>query len=169
MKKVQHYQVQEGLFAGEYPGSFAAEITADRLEELIAKGVRTFIDLTTPVDRLEPYEPAFAEFKDADLRRFAHEIPDMSIPSAPAVMRGILDRIRSELEADRICYVNCWGGIGRTGTVIGCWLKEQGLSDREALDEVQRRYFQGMEKSSWHPKSPQTPAQHRYVRDWPDV
>lgn len=169
MKKVQHYLVQEGLFAGEYPGSFAKEITADRLEELIAKGVRSFIDLTTPVDRLDPYEPAFAEFETLELRRFAHEIPDMIIPSSPAVMRGILDRIRTELEAGRDCYVHCWGGIGRTGTVIGCWLRENGLSDREALDEVQPRYFQGMEKSSRHPKSPQTPEQHRYVRNWPDV
>ena len=169
MKKVQHYQVQEGLFAGEYPGSFAAEITAVRLEELVAKGVRTFIDLTTPVDRLEPYEPVFAEFKETDLRRFAHKIPDMSIPSAPPVMRGILDRIRSELEAGRSCYVHCWGGIGRTGTVIGCWLKESGMDSLAALDEVQRRYFTGMEKSAIHPRSPQTPVQVRYVRNWPDV
>ena len=169
MKKVQHYQVQEGLFAGEYPGSFAAEITADRLEQLIAKGVGSFIDLTTPVDRLEPYEPAFPQFKDSDLRRFAHEIPDMSIPSTPAVMRGILDRIRSELEAGRTCYVHCWGGIGRTGTVIGCWLKESGMDSRAALDEVQQRYFTGMEKSAIHPNSPQTPVQVRYVRNWPNV
>jgi protein-tyrosine phosphatase len=169
VKKVQHYQVQEGLLAGEYPGSFAAEITADRLEELVAKGVRTFIDLTTPVDRLEPYETAFANFEDLDLRRFSHEIPDMNIPTSPAVMRGILDRIRSEMADGRDCYVHCWGGIGRTGTVIGCWLKESGMDSLSALDEVQRRYFAGMEKSVIHPRSPQTPVQVRYVRDWPDV
>ena len=169
MKRVQHYQVRDRLFAGEYPGSFAAEITADRLQELISKGVRTFIDLTTAVDRLEPYEPAFAEFKDVDLRRFSHEIPDLSIPSTPDVMHRILDRIRTELEADRGCYVHCWAGIGRTGTVVGCWLKESGMDSLAALDEVQRRYFAGMEKSAIHPRSPQTPVQVRYVRNWPDV
>jgi protein-tyrosine phosphatase len=93
----------------------------------------------------------------------------MSIPSTPAVMRGILDRIRSELEAGRTCYVHCWGGIGRTGTVIGCWLKESGMDSRAALDEVQQRYFTGMEKSAIHPNSPQTPVQVRYVRNWPNV
>lgn len=168
---MQHYEVHEGLFAGEYPGSFVPEVTAERMEELIAKGVRTFIDLTTPADLLEPYEPLLGDLGggNLELRRFAHEIPDMSIPDSAGVMHGILGRIRAELEAGRTCYVHCWGGIGRTGTVIACWLKEKGMSDHEALDEVQRRYFQGMEKSARHPKSPQTPAQHRYVKDWPAV
>lgn len=168
MKPVQHYEVHEGLFAGEYPGSFASEIAVWRLEELAGKGVRSFIDLTTPADRLDPYEPEFANpvFPAGELRRFSHEIPDMGIPASPKVMRAILDRIRQELAGGRACYVHCMAGIGRTGTVVGCWLREQGLSDREALEEVQRRYFHGMEKSAWHPTSPQTAAQTRYVRDW---
>ena len=162
---VQHYQVHDRLFAGEYPGSLAPEVTQDRLKFLLEKGVQTFIDLTSPNDHLDPYEPVMLEL-DEGLTRYSHEIPDLGVPKTPAVMRGILDRLRSELDAGRTCYVHCWGGIGRTGTVIGCWLKESGLDAVAALDEVQRRYAAGMEKVVRHPYSPQTPEQIRYVKDW---
>ncbi|MCW1885790.1 hypothetical protein OKA04_13700 [Luteolibacter flavescens] len=162
---VQHYQVHDGLFAGEYPGSFAPEVTEDRLKFLVGKGVQTFIDLTTPHDRLEPYEPVLRELGEG-LTRYSHEIPDLSVPASPEVMRGILDRLRAEIDAGRTCYVHCWGGIGRTGTVIGCWLKESGLDATAALDEVQRRYAGGMPKVARHPRSPQTAEQARYVKDW---
>jgi len=170
MKRVQHYEVEQGrLYAGEYPGGHYPDVDLLRLEELIARGVRTFIDLTTPADRLDPYEDLFAELDPAgslELRRYSHEITDRGIPSSPEVMRAILDRLRAETEAGRACYVHCWAGIGRTGTVIGCWLKESGLDAALALDEVQRRYFTGMEKSAYHPRSPQTPGQARYVQEW---
>jgi len=35
-------------------------------------------------------------------------------------MHEILDTIDAALSAKRIVYVHCWGGVGRTGTVIGC-------------------------------------------------
>ncbi|MCW1922581.1 hypothetical protein OKA05_08445 [Luteolibacter arcticus] len=163
---VQHYQVHDGLFAGEYPGSLAPEVTEDRLKFLIGKGVQTFIDLTTSHDRLDPYEPVLRELGEG-LTRHSHEIPDLGVPTSPEVMRGILDLLRAELDAGRVCYVHCWGGIGRTGTVIGCWLKESGMDAAAALDEVQRRYAAGMPKAIHHPRSPQTPQQIRYVEEWP--
>ncbi|MEK7952577.1 protein-tyrosine phosphatase family protein [Luteolibacter soli] len=162
---VQHYQVHDRLFAGEYPGSLAPEVTEDRLRSLLERGVQTFIDLTTPDDHLDPYEPVLRELGEG-LKRHSHKIPDLSIPETPQVMRGILDLLRAELDAGRTCYVHCWGGIGRTGTVIGCWLKESGLDATAALDEVQRLYASGMEKVVRHPRSPQTPEQVRYVKEW---
>src|SRR5688572_21286717 len=110
---VQHYQVHDGLFAGEYPGSLAPEVTEDRLKFLLEKGVQTFIDLTTSHDRLDPYEPVLRELGEG-LTRHSHEIPDLGVPTSPEVMRGILDLLRAELDAGRTCYVHCWGGIGRT-------------------------------------------------------
>jgi protein-tyrosine phosphatase len=131
----------------------------------LEKGVQTFIDLTTSHDRLDPYEPVLLELGEG-LIRYSHEIPDLGVPATPQVMRGILDRLRTELDAGRTCYVHCWAGIGRTGTVIGCWLKESGLDAGAALDEVQRLYGSGMEKVVHHPRSPQTAEQLRYVKDW---
>jgi len=33
-------------------------------------------------------------------------------------------------------YVHCWAGVGRTGTVVGCLLREQGFS--AAADAAQK-------------------------------
>ena len=51
-------------------------------------------------------------------------------------MVSILATIRDEIAAGRPVYVHCWGGTGRTGTVAGCWLVEQGLTGDEALRRI---------------------------------
>ena len=87
--------------------------------------------------------------------------------------------LRSKLAGDGYCdvaidkalddgknvYVHCWGGIGRTGTVVGCWLVRRGMTGDEVLAQIAERW-QGMEKRYRHPRSPQTPQQRRYVRSW---
>jgi len=61
------------------------------------------------------------------------------------------------------------GGIGRTGTVVGCWLRECGCDAEAALEQVQNLYSSHMEKVRYHPESPQTPEQRNYIRDWKPV
>src|SRR5690606_10607036 len=139
---VSHYPVRPGLFAGEYPGHPSPNVAESRLRELVSRGVTTFVDLTSPEDRLMPYEPLFPEVEEASgpLRRTSCAIPDMDMPSDPDLTRAALELIRSEIVAGRTCYVHCWGGIGRTGTVVGCWLREEGWDGEAALAEVQRHY-----------------------------
>lgn len=167
----QHYQVEPFLFAGEYPFLWDPVPGRRLLEFLVDRGIRTFIDLTTEWDGLEPYEPVLKEIGAVEslaLRRSAHPIPDMSIPDNPAVMHRILAEIRQEIATRRGVYVHCWGGIGRTGTVIGAWFREQGLGADEALAKVQRLYS-SMPKVAVHPRSPQTVAQRHYVSMWPPM
>ena len=169
---VNHYPVHPGLYAGEYPGDLSPNVAETRLRELVERGVRTFIDLTARADGLQPYEPILAEVDDEGalgLKRYSFEIPDMSVPTGPEVMRGVIDLIRAEIAAGRTCYVHCWGGIGRTGTAVACWLRdEQGLDAAAALAEVQRLYdaHMGEEKRRKYPRSPQDPTQFRYVEEW---
>lgn len=171
---VSHYPVQPGLFAGEYPGHADPDTTRRRLLELAAQGVRTYIDLTTPQDRalgLLPYDVHFNEVHAAtgiEPVRHPFGITDMGLPSDVTQMRSVLHLIRQELDAGKTCYVHCWGGIGRTGTVVGCWLRDRGLDGETALAEVQRLYSSHMPASKLerNPNSPQRPAQMRYVRNW---
>lgn len=169
----QHYPVEEGkIYAGEYPGARSPEYAEARLKHLIGKGIRTFVDLTAPADDMEPYEDLLARLAQDGgfpLRRISLPIRDMGTPQSAATMQAILDAIRGSGEESPAVYIHCWGGIGRTGTVVGCWLRECGHDAEAALEQVQSLYSQHMEKVSYHPESPQTREQRSYVRDWKPV
>lgn len=60
------------------------------------------------------------------VRHFSYPIPDMGVID-DAGYDAILAVIRDELDAHRMVYVHCWGGKGRTTTVIGCLLADTGL------------------------------------------
>ncbi|MGB6222771.1 protein-tyrosine phosphatase family protein [Haloferula sp.] len=165
-EKVQMYEAVKGVvFAGEYPGFWKPKLALKRLNFVVGQGVTTFVNLTTKHDQLEPYEGLLAGI-DPGLKHLPFPIPDMDVPSSDEVMSQVLAAIRREGEAGRVCYVHCWGGIGRTGTVIGCLFREQGLGADEALEKVQSLYAKGMPKVARNPHSPQTRKQCDYVRDW---
>jgi protein-tyrosine phosphatase len=105
-----------------------------------------------------------AKARDVDVVYIRIPIRDAHTPD-PGVMETILDTIREAQEAERIPYVHCWGGIGRTGTVVACHLIEQGHSADEALEMVQS-FFETYERE-WPPyRSPETDDQHEFVRAW---
>jgi protein-tyrosine phosphatase len=167
---VQHYPVETGLFAGEYPGGVRRENALARIRQLVNEGVTTFIDLTTPEDAalgLAPYEHLLSDCSP-ELVHHRFAIPDMGIPAGPETMRAVLDLIRREKAAGKVCYVHCWGGIGRTGTAVACWLVERGMAPDAALARVQQLYesHMSLEKRERYPHSPQQPAQLAYVRNW---
>ena len=78
-------------------------------------------------------------------------------------MRMILDRIDAALDAGETVYVHCFGGIGRTGSVVGCWLVRHGLSGKAALEQI-ARWRKGT-PDGWK-VSPETRAQRAFVRGW---
>ncbi len=164
----QFYPVIPGaFFAGEYPGHQDPKVARERIEFLADLGVRLFVDLTTGADGLEPYEQVLGELGVGGMERLACPVFDLDVPGSPEVMSTILDAVRSAVAADRPVYVHCWGGVGRTGTVVGCWLREQGLPAVAALAKVQRLYRQMPKSRGRHPQSPETVAQRDYIRNWP--
>ncbi|KPK58669.1 MAG: protein-tyrosine phosphatase family protein [Gammaproteobacteria bacterium] len=155
------------LLAGEYPASTRPELAMPRLESYLECGITDFIDLTTPGE-LDPYEDLLHELGRARQLQVDYlrlPIVDMSIPEDPANMTRILDEIDQRIDTGGTVYVHCWGGIGRTGTVIGCYLVRQGLTGESALGQLARLWPQ-MEKSAWYESTPQTPEQFDYVRRW---
>ncbi len=107
------------------------------------------------------YPRELAPFRDAGITAFVdltegeYAIPDRTCPS-PATMTRILDRLDELLAAGEVVYVHCLAGIGRTGTVVGCYLVRHGTSGQDALDTVER--LRGA--------PPETPEQLRLVLDW---
>lgn len=162
------YWVIPGRFlAGEYPGAFRPATARQRLADYLASGITYFLDLTQPHDGLEPYVEFLAE-EGARLgittEYVRMPIYDMSVPSSTHMV-AILDTIDQALAAGKNVYVHCWGGIGRTGTVIGCHLVRHGYDGEQALAQL-AYWWASVEKSNRSPRSPETNEQVNMVRDW---
>ncbi|HEY8376361.1 MAG TPA: protein-tyrosine phosphatase family protein [Nannocystis sp.] len=162
------YWVRPGLLlAGEYPGAREEAVARDKIGRLLAAGVQVFIDLTEPGE-LEPYAPllqAEARARGAAVEHLRFAIRDKSVPSSPALVDAAISAIDAALAASRAAYVHCWGGIGRTGTIVGCWLVSQGASGEEALAAI-AGFWRTVEKVHRRPRSPETDEQCDYVRRW---
>lgn len=161
------YWVEPGRFlAGEYPGRFDAEQTRRRMAALLAAGFDTFIDLTAPGE-LPAYLPALLEEARRYEREISHKrypITDFGLPTTET-MRAILDEIDRALAEGRQVYLHCWGGVGRTGTTVGCYLVRRGLSGEAALRRL-AEWWQNVPKSLYHPRSPETREQREFVLNW---
>jgi len=72
--------------------------------------------------------------------------------------------IDAALAEGNVVYVHCYGGIGRTGTVVGCYLVRHGLSGREALVEIVRLR---RDTPDGFKRSPENDWQEQMVLDWP--
>jgi protein-tyrosine phosphatase len=59
-----------------------------------------------------------------------------------------------------------WGGIGRTGTVVGCWLAEQGVAQGEEAIEKIAELRATWDDPTIYRDSPETETQRNIVRSW---
>lgn len=155
-----YWVVAGRLAGGAYP--FAAETASGThlLSQLEDAGLDRYVNLTHPNDRLEPYEPHLA----ATSVMLSHPIVDFGIPTSDAMVTT-LDAVDQELAAGHNPYVHCWGGVGRTGTVICCWLVRHGVTTGGgalALLEDLRQQDRVVSDR----RSPETDAQRRFVLGW---
>jgi hypothetical protein len=153
------YWVDPGrLLAGPHPAWDGTGTAAACIAKLEAAGVGLFVDLTMPGER-EPYTPL--------LRHARHErrgIADRGTATHEAY-RGILDLVDAAHRDGERVYVHCLAGIGRTGTVVGCWLRRHGLDDGDALARI--AHLRRSVPDAWQ-RSPETDAQRLVVTQWGD-
>ncbi len=160
------YWVIDGLLlAGEYPGGSNPEETHGRLERFLDAGIRVFYDLTERGE-LRPYEAVLQEVADGrgiDVTYERVPIRNRTVPEREQVQR-VLASIGENIEAGRPCYVHCWGGVGRTGTMVGCWLVErQQLGGDDALGRIAELRAKTPHA---HVTSPETDEQCAFVAEW---
>ena len=161
------YWIQPGkLLAGEYAGAPDEGQARAKLHRLLEAEVSFFLDLTEVDEyRLKPYAhllKAESAILEHPIEYHRMPIRDGHVPT-PEVMKHILDTIDTALYARRIVYVHCFAGIGRTGTVVGCYLVRHGLSGESAVAEI-ARLRRGL-PNSWM-VSPETEIQRQTVRNW---
>ncbi|MBG8553460.1 ADP-ribosylglycohydrolase family protein [Hymenobacter guriensis] len=158
------YWATPNILACEYPGDRNPAKATVKLNALLDAGITDFFDLTE-VHELVPYDillqqVAVTRRQTVHYHRFS--IPDAGLPDE-ATLEAILASLADSVAAGRKAAVHCWGGIGRTGTVIGCYLvRYQKFSGSEALAHIAHEW-KGVEKSCRIPRSPETDAQFRLV------
>jgi protein-tyrosine phosphatase len=162
------YWIRPGaLLAGEYPGAKDEAEARRKLRRLLEAGITFFVDLTEKGEYgLNPYATLLLEeagrFPNQRIEYRRLPIQDISTPE-PELMEEILALIDGAIAARHKVYVHCYGGIGRTGTVVGCFLVRQGTSGDEALAEI-ARLRTGI-PNGWR-QSPETPEQREMILDW---
>lgn len=164
-----YWAVPGRLLAGEYPGDRQAASTRQKLQTYLDTGVDAFLDLTEESE-LRPYLEdleaiARASGKAVHYKRLP--IKDVQIPDSPQEMKDILLTIGQWLRDGRTVYVHCWGGVGRTGTVVGCHLVDQGMPGTAVLRHLAVLWTRmGADKRLRRPVSPETNEQRDYVLQW---
>lgn len=159
------YWVVPGLLlAGRYAGAVGERAARTRIGRLLDAGIRVFVDLTE-----EGELPSYYEFlRDAAIggrfgvRYVRWPIADRAVPDDNEVCET-LEMIERAVAAGQPVFVHCWGGIGRTGTVIGCWLAQNGYAGDAALQRL-KELRDGCADSFWD--SPENERQREFVRGW---
>ncbi len=130
------------------PGSHQA-LDAD-LKELKGMGVAAIVSLTEiSLDR--------EALDAAEIIHIHIPIPDFQPPTLSDI-RETISFIQSCLSQEKPVAVHCLAGLGRTGTILACWLVSDGLDPESAIYRVR----------SFRPGSVETLEQERSVYAFAD-
>lgn len=138
-------------------GTHRRELSADVRWLRQANAVDTFLLLVEDHELRALGVPQIAEAMAAQgIELVRHPIVDADIPSDRAAFRETLKDLRSRVAVGQNVVVACRGGLGRTGTVVACLLREAGLDGAAAVELTGATRHGTIETS----------AQERFVREW---
>jgi protein-tyrosine phosphatase len=168
-ERLHAYWAEPGkILAGEYPwgvspGDEDAEEHRGKLELLADAGIETIFDLTSEGERISYAERwrEIGEERKRPLRRSHYPIADGEALD-PEEFAAIIAELERELAANRKVYIHCFGGRGRTGTLVGIWYVSIGRTADEALALIAEAR-RGTKKE--HQSSPETEVQIDAIRE----
>ena len=120
----------------------------DDLSFLYSQGVRAVV-------RMEERTIAANTVNQFDLVDMYEPVTDFTPPKLDQIQR-MIEFIDQQTAAKRPVVVSCYAGIGRTGTVLACYLVHRGASPEDAISRVREL----------RPGSIQTPEQQAAVHGY---
>ena len=167
-----YWIVPEKLLAGGYPGSEDPVEEERNLKGLIQAGIRHVISLMEPQEFNPPDDPfpPYVDHMESIAKKLKISvtfdqisIKDFSVPTERQMIR-ILNQIEMCIKYDKPVYVHCWGGKGRTGTVVGCYLARYGIAAGNDVIKMIKELRKNTECFS--DPSPETTKQISMVINW---
>jgi hypothetical protein len=167
-----YWVISGKLLAGSYPGSKDPKEATEKLTALIESGIRHVINLMEPDERdftghrFVPYEEVMESISAKMRVSVTFEplpIKDLFIPTERYMAR-ILNQIDFCIKHGKPVYVHCWGGIGRTGTVVGCYLVRHGLATGKNVIDMIKNLRKDCEDADR--RSPEKREQREMVVGW---
>ncbi len=148
--------ITDKIYAGEYAGDL--NNPQQKVSRLEMFGITHIIDLTEEGE-LKPYNHLLNSY--VEHHRFP--IKDVSVPKGYNEVYDLLEYLNSIIaDNDNKVYIHCWGGVGRTGTIVACLYEYFGEDYDRAIDHL-RQSFKECPKSQWR-KTPETKEQLEFVR-----
>ena len=161
-----YWVVSNKLLAGEIPAARTAEETIEKIKSLADCGISVILNLMEADETDSSNQPFYdysLHLEQLGMEMIRLPIEDLSIPTV-AEMNVILSTINGCNADGKAVYVHCWGGIGRTGTVVGCYLIDAQLATTEdvfvKIDELRSS------TSTIDRPSPETIEQIKFVDQW---
>ena len=153
------YKVMEGIYAGEYPREYDDKKSINKIKQFKRFGITHFIDLTEEGE-LRPYDQMLA----SPMQHIRFPIQDVSVPANIESVKALIGQIHGILnESDRNkVYIHCWGGVGRTGTIVGCLLSHQHNYDYNETKGALKKAFSDCPKSAYR-ETPETKEQRDFI------
>ena len=127
------------LIHGEVAGH-SAPVSDEDLKYLRNKGIKALIRMAeSHKARVTP-----AQVEKMDLADYHEPVPDFTAPNKAQIDR-MLAFIKQSVTEGKPIGVSCGAGIGRTGTVLACYLVSKSYTAGEAIEEVKRKRGAGIE------------------------
>ena len=167
-----YWVVPKKLLAGCYPGSEDPIEQGKNLKGLIKSGIRHVISLLEPQEygqRNDPFAP-YVDHMESIAKNMGIivtfdqiSVRDFNVPTKRQMIR-ILNQIDLCIKYDKPVYLHCWGGIGRTGAVVGCYLARHGLAAGNKVIEMIKELRKNT--CDYLDPSPETREQINMVINW---
>ncbi len=135
------------------------DLDADALQ-LHQEGVDALLLLVEDHELEQSEVPHMAEtMAGAEIELLRFPIPDFGVTDDPEGLRAALDAVAARIREGKTVVVACRAGRGRTGTIVGCLLRDGGLEANAAIELTR----------TTRPGTIERDVQERFVREWVGV